>query len=62
MALFVTVGNDVVVWEGPGDYAPRQEGRWENQHVRWYKTTPDDAYREGLGTPTWAEEPEDLAD
>ena len=63
VANFVTIaGGDVVVWEGPGDYAPRQEGRHDWTHIRWYRTTPGDAYREGLGTPTRVEEPADLED
>ena len=51
-------------WMGPGWYAPRQEGQWENVHITFYKVTTDadsddystvseDAFRQGIGTPEW---------
>ena len=62
MANFISLnGGDVVVWEGPGWYGPRQEGQRENRHMRWYQTNEEDFYLDGLNTPTWVDKPEDLA-
>lgn len=56
-------GNEkvTVVWTGPGWYAPRREGAYDSQHIRYYQVDSSDG-EQGLGTPVMAERPEELTE
>ncbi len=45
-------------WNGPGWYAPCQEGAHDNQHIKWYWISDDpteepDTGDAVVGTPSW---------
>jgi hypothetical protein len=57
--------NQIIEWRGPGWYAGCQEGAHEGQHIHYYlvdenknaRGVGNTAYRMGLGTPSWLDEP-----
>ena len=56
---------DVMEWTGAGWYAPRQEGRGDNQATHYYNVGCDcddepDTYSMNLGSPSWYESEEDF--
>ena len=58
-----TLENMIVEWRGAGWYASRQE--WGR--IRWWfvggdETNQPDVYRDGLGTPSWIDSPEELGE
>jgi hypothetical protein len=55
----------VVNHQGIGWYAPRQEGSYEDTHIAWYWVGDSfnerpDTHTQGLGTPVWCDDPDEL--